>query len=236
MISSIRSRRNISVLEADMPTQQYEELKKEVEEKNRLLVESALRFSGKLDTTYTHCINFEDMDPRLQFEYVVPFCDSQYERKSTIATAGSAILVAKFIEHVFMCKEVSIEELAKLTVEKGYRGYQKQENGTYKSMGCKHLFFDRFLPSLYEDIEVERASDVSQLFDSLWEYKIPVLLVKNSIYKWDYDSEDSHFVALLGYDENGVKLYDPDHIKYYYKPFNEVIPALRAAWIVGLED
>lgn len=238
MISKIL--RTTLVLNADMSKEKYEVFLNEVSEKNKLLAESVKSFNGKIKgKRYLHCIDFQKLDLKLQKEYTdIPFRNPEYDSKSTVASSGCAIIIAKFIETVFDCiPKFSVEELAQLAVMKGYRGYKKQEDGTYIPTGCKHVFFDRFIPSLYDDLHVERASSIDQIFESLWEYKLPVLLVSNNIYKCDPKNIDSHFVVLLGYEEGkGVTLFDPEQSNYYRKPFEEVIPALRVGWIVDFCD
>ena len=89
--------------------------------------------------------------PAIHVDTHVPFRMEEYgDTQNTVATSGCGILIAKFLERTYNSKlNVSVEELAKLAVMKGYRGYRKKEDGTYAPMGMKHVFFERFITSLY---------------------------------------------------------------------------------------
>lgn len=164
----------------------------------------------------------------------IPFRDeSKRDLTSTVASSGCAIIVAKFLERYFDSdKRVSIELLAKLAVEFGYRGYKKQEDGTWRKMGMNHLWFDKFVPRYYT-LKSKRVSDINQVLEALKTKKVPVLLVKNSVYKQDPKNTDSHFVCLLGIDKHGYHLYDPESSKIVRCEFERIHKSIRIGWIIS---
>lgn len=138
-----------AVLAADIPKEEYEVFKVEVERKNKRLLESIKNWKPDQKQIL---INFDlrKIGIKNQSEYKgVPFRIEEYDHKSTVASSGCAVLVAKFLEAFFEPGTyLSVEQLAKLAIDKGYRGYRKNADGTYTPTGCKHVFFDRFIPSL----------------------------------------------------------------------------------------
>lgn len=228
-----------SVLRAEMNEAEYEVFKNTVEKKQKRLLKSLETFKPE---TRKWVVQFkwskEELD--IQSSYCnIPFrMEEKGDFTSTVATSGCAILIAKFFEKIlvqrnnFFQNHYSVEELAKLAVENGYRGY-KMENGVWKPTGMKHVFFDRFIPSLY-GFEVERASSINCIFESLRECGFPVLLLANSIYKENPHNKDSHFVVVCGYDDQKETflLFDPEYSKQIIVPYSQVIPAIRNAWIV----
>ena len=98
----------------------------------------------------------------------IPFRDeSKGDLTSTVASSGCAIVVAKFLEQYFDSdKCVSIELLAELAVDFGYRGYKKQDDGTWRKMGMNHLWFDKFVPRCFT-LKSKRVSDVAQVLEAL---------------------------------------------------------------------
>lgn len=220
-----------STLPANIPEAEYKIMAKKFEEKAKRLVESAKNFKQRNRYFPCHCLNPNAMGMKLQSSYVdVPFRDERYDQKSTVASSGCAILIAQFIGLIFDSKyHYSVEELAAEAIKKGYRGYKKVGE-EYIPMGCKHVFFDRFVPSLYQHIGVKRAASVQELFDGLRFYHIPVILVRNSIYKKDPENTDSHFLVIMGFDENEVTIFDPEYAIFQKRPYAEVVPAIRVAW------
>lgn len=221
------------VLPADMPSYEYDEYKMKADRRNKELVESAKDFVLPNQQIRHCCTGIEGLIPQ-QCYRDVPFRMEEYgDNRSTVASSGCGILVAKFLERIFNNElNISVEELAKLAVEKGYRGYRKEKEGSYTPMGMKHVFFERFIPSLY-GYSVRRAKSVEELLAALWDYEFPVLLLTNKIYKGEENSKDSHFVVMVGYNHKEVFVYDPEHKGILYVQSYKVFPGLRAAWIVS---
>lgn len=217
-------------LPANIPKEEYETMQKRFGEMSRRLEESAKAFNQKNRYPACHCLNPQALGMKIQSAYVdVPFRDERFDQKSTVASSGCAILIAKFLGLIFDRKyQYSVEELAKEAVEKGYRGYKKVED-KYIPTGCKHVFFDRFVPSLY-DLCVERVDSVQELFDGLMFYRIPVVLVRNSIYKNDPKNTDSYFLVIMGFDENEVIFFDPEYSTFQRRPYETFVSAIRVAW------
>ena len=221
------------VLPADMPRHEYEVYKKEVERKNKALIEDANNFVLPKQQIIHGCmLPMEDLKPQRCYTHV-PFRMEEYgDTQNTVATSGCGILIAKFLERTYNSKlNVSVEELAKLAVMKGYRGYRKKEDGTYAPMGMKHVFFERFIPSLY-GFSSKRAETVQELMDATWDYTCPVLLLANNIYRNDDKNKDSHFVAMLGFTPNSICVFDPEKERPVYVRTEVIFSALRAAWII----
>lgn len=164
----------------------------------------------------------------------IPFRDeSKGDLTSNVASSGCAIIVAKFLERYFDSdKRVSIELLAKLAGDFGYRGYKKQEDGTWRKMGMNHLWFDKFVPRYYT-LKSQRVSDVTQVLEAIKTRRMPVLLVKNSVYKQEPENKDSHFVCLLGIDKHGYHLYDPESSKIVRCEFERIHKSIRIGWIIS---
>lgn len=162
----------------------------------------------------------------------IPFRDeSKGDKTSTVATSGCAIIVAKFLERYFDCdKSMKIRKLSEMAVELGYRGYKKQEDGTWKKMGMNHLWFDKFVPRFF-GLKSQRISDINQIMSALDEKRVPVLLVRKSIYKQDPENTDSHFVCVLGMDQHGYHLYDPELPELTRCEFERIHNAIRLGWI-----
>ena len=103
--------------------------------------------------------------------------ESKGDKTSTVATSGCAIIVAKFLERYFDCdKAMKIRKLSEMAVELGYRGYKKQEDGTWKKMGMNHLWFDKFVPRFF-GLKSQRIVGINELVGALQEGRVPVLLV-----------------------------------------------------------
>lgn len=162
----------------------------------------------------------------------IPFRDeSKGDKTSTVATSGCAIIVAKFLERYFDCdKSMKIRKLSEMAVELGYRGYKKQEDGTWKKMGMNHLWFDKFVPRFF-GLKSQRISDINQIMSALDEKRVPVLLVRKSVYKQDPENADSHFVCVMGVDQHGYHLYDPELPELTRCEFERIHNAIRLGWI-----
>lgn len=157
--------------------------------------------------------------------------ESKGDKTSTVATSGCAIIVAKFLERYFDCdKSMKIRKLSEMAVELGYRGYKKQEDGTWKKMGMNHLWFDKFVPRFF-GLKSQRISDINQIMSALDEKRVPVLLVRKSVYKQDPENTDSHFVCVLGMDQHGYHLYDPELPELTRCEFERIHNAIRLGWI-----
>ena len=157
--------------------------------------------------------------------------ESKGDKTSTVATSGCAIIVAKFLERYFDCdKAMKIRKLSEMAVELGYRGYKKQEDGTWRKMGMNHLWFDKFVPRFF-GLKSQRISDINQIMSALDEKIVPVLLVRNSVYKQNPENTDSHFVCVLGMDQHGYHLYDPEFPELTRCEFERIHNAIRLGWI-----
>ena len=157
--------------------------------------------------------------------------ESKGDKTSTVATSGCAIIVAKFLERYFDCdKAMKIRKLSEMAVELGYRGYKKQEDGTWKKMGMNHLWFDKFVPRFF-GLKSQRISDINQIMSALDEKIVPVLLVRNSVYKQDLENADSHFVCVMGVDQHGYHIYDPELPELARCEFERIHNAIRLGWI-----
>ena len=157
--------------------------------------------------------------------------ESKGDKTSTVATSGCAIIVAKFLERYFDCdKAMKIRKLSEMAVELGYRGYKKQEDGTWRKMGMNHLWFDKFVPRFF-GLKSQRISDINQIMSALDEKIVPVLLVRNSVYKQNPENTDSHFVCVLGMDQHGYHIYDPELPELARCEFERIHNAIRLGWI-----
>lgn len=157
--------------------------------------------------------------------------ESKGDKTSTVATSGCAIIVAKFLERYFDCdKAMKIRKLSEMAVELGYRGYKKQEDGTWKKMGMNHLWFDKFVPRFF-GLKSQRISDINQIMSALDEKRVPVLLVRKSVYKQDPENADSHFVCVMGVDQHGYHIYDPELPELARCEFERIHNAIRLGWI-----
>ena len=157
--------------------------------------------------------------------------ESKGDKTSTVATSGCAIIVAKFLERYFDCdKSMNIRKLSEMAVELGYRGYKKQEDGTWKKMGMNHLWFDKFVPRFF-GLKSQRISDINQIMSALDEKRVPVLLVRKSVYKQDPENADSHFVCVMGVDQHGYHIYDPELPELARCEFERIHNAIRLGWI-----
>ncbi len=157
--------------------------------------------------------------------------ESKGDKTSTVATSGGAIIVAKFLERYFDCdKAMKIRKLSEMAVELGYRGYKKQEDGTWKKMGMNHLWFDKFVPRFF-GLKSQRISDINQIMSALDEKRVPVLLVRKSVYKQDPENADSHFVCVMGVDQHGYHIYDPELPELARCEFERIHNAIRLGWI-----
>ena len=226
------------LLRASVAPDIYEELKVAWQEEANSLQESLEAWKepegGLLYAATTETAELVKSMPLQSSLTEIPFRDeSKGDLTSTVASSGCAIIVARFLERYFDSdKRVSIEQLAKMAVELGYRGYKKQEDGTWRKMGMSHIWFDKFVPR-YFTLKSKRVSDLAQVLEALKTRKVPVLLVKNSVYKQDSKNTDSHFVCLLGIDKHGYHLYDPESSKIVRCEFERIHKSIRIGWIIS---
>ena len=218
------------------PKEEYDIFNAQTQEKAKKLKESAQNFKKEdiINPFISRRLRYlSDSEILPQGQYTnIPFRVEEYDTKSTIASSGCAILVAKCLEKLFKCEEsFLIEELSETAVKKGYRGYKKNEDGEWIPMGCRHVFFDRFIPSVY-GLEVKRADSIENVLTSLEDDKIPVLLVSNKSYKKDETSIDSHFLILVGYNKNGFFVWDSEEASVIFVEFGRVIDGLKVVWII----
>lgn len=226
------------LLRASVAPDVYEELKKAWQEEANSLQKSLEEWKkpegGLLYAATTETAELVKSMPVQSTLTEIPFRDERKgDTTSTVASSGCAIVVAKFLERYFECeKRISIELLAKLAVDFGYRGYKKQEDGTWRKMGMNHLWFDKFVPRYYT-LKSQRVSDVTQVLEAIKTRRMPVLLVKNSVYKQEPENKDSHFVCLMGIDKHGYHIYDPESSKIVRCEFERIHKSIRIGWIIS---
>lgn len=226
------------VLPANMPEAEYHLFMSQAEKRCKRLLKSIKEYKP-LSRKWVIPLKWDKNVLGVQSQYTdIPFrMEECGDYTSTVATSGCGIGVAKFLE-LFLRqrngveKKYSIAELAEMAIQQGYRGYQKRE-GIWEPTGMKHVFFDRFIPSVY-GFEVERAASIESVLESLKECGFPVLLVSNKVYKNDPENGDSHFLIVCGYDEAKQKflVFDFEYPEQIWIDFSRVLPAIRNAWLV----
>lgn len=228
------------MLQASVGPDIYEELKKAWQEEANSLQKSLEAWKepegGLLYAANIETAELVESMPLQSSLTEIPFRDeSKGDLTSTVASSGCAIVVANFLEQYLYFdsdKRVSIELLAELAVDFGYRGYKKQDDGTWRKMGMNHLWFDKFVPRCFT-LKSKRVSDVAQVLEALKTREVPVLLVKNSVYKQDPENTDSHFVCVLGIDKHGYHLYDPEYSQIIRCEFERIHKSIRIGWIIS---
>lgn len=223
------------LLAANVAPNIYEELKEAWQEEEKSLrksIEKCEKPKGLLYTASPETAELVKYMPVQSSLTQIPFRDeSKGDTSSTIASSGCAILITKFLERYFDCdKKMKIKKLAEIAVEFGYRGYQKQSDGTWKKMGMTHIWFDKFVPRFFW-LKSQRIADINEVIGALQEGRVPVLLVKNSIYKQDPNNSDSHFVCVLGMDQHGYHIYDPELPELTRCEFEKIHNSVRLGWI-----
>lgn len=223
------------LLNANVAPNIYEELKEAWKQESELLRESIEKWEKPKGLLYAASHETAELVKCMPVQSKltkIPFRDeTKGDTTSTVASSGCAIIVAKFLERYFDCdKAMKIRKLAEMAVELGYRGYKKQEDGTWKKMGMNHLWFDKFVPRFF-GLKSQRIADINEMVVALQEGRVPVLLVKNSIYKQDPENTDSHFVCALGMDQHGYHLYDPELPELTRCEFERIHNAIRLGWI-----
>lgn len=108
--------------------------------------------------------------------------------------------------------EVDLKTLAYEIDKKGYYHYDK---GTY------HSLFDHY--------GLRRASNVKEVFDNLQMSKIVTVLVKNSVYYGNSNTE-SHFVNLVGTEGNQF-IVDDSNFGRKASKIETILEATRVAWL-----
>ena len=142
---------------------------------------------------------------------------------ATVASSGGTIIATKFLERYFDSeKRVSIEQLAKLSVE---LGYNKHEDGAY-------IWYDKFLPR-YLGLKSRRIADIKEILEAIKIRRVPVLLLKKSVYKQEQENNDFHFVIILGVDKYGYHIYAPESPKLIRCEFDKIHNAVRVGWIIS---
>lgn len=223
------------LLNANVAPNIYEELKEAWKQESELLRESIEKWEKPKGLLYAASHETAELVKCMPVQSKltkIPFRDeTKGDTTSTVASSGCAIIVAKFLERYFDCdKAMKIRKPAEMAVELGYRGYKKQEDGTWKKMGMNHLWFDKFVPRFF-GLKSQRIADINEMVVALQEGRVPVLLVKNSIYKQDPENTDSHFVCVLGMDQHGYHLYDPELPELTRCEFERIHNAIRLGWI-----
>lgn len=224
------------LLQAKVDPVIYEQLKTLWKEEQDNLLESLKDWRKPQDNleASSDIIELVDGLPIQQYYTEVPFRDeSKGDFTSTVATSGCAILIAKFIERYFLSeKNVLISELAKMAVDYGYRGYKKEVDGTWRKMGMMHIWFDKFVPRFYK-LKSKRLESAYEIEKALLAGELPVVLVKNAIYKEEPNNAESHFIAVLGFTKEGYQLYDPEKVSVIGCKFEKLHRALRMGWIIS---
>ena len=164
----------------------------------------------------------------------IPFRDeAKGDYTSTVASNGGALLVADFIRWYFDCdNNIDIPQMAQLVKELGYLRYKKGSNGSWLNRGVKQIFFDRFVPNFY-NLESVQMSDISDVCFAISEENLPILYVKDEVYLEDEESNESRFIAIVGFDvkENAYFLYDPEYSYIRKEPYTKVNRAIRNGWV-----
>lgn len=224
------------LLQAKVDPVIYEKLKTAWREEQNNLLESLKDWKQPQDNleASSDIIELVDGLPIQQYYTEVPFRDeSKDDFASTVASSGCAILIAKFIERYFLFeKDMLVSELARMAVEYGYRGYKKEADGTWRKMGMRHIWFDKFVPRFYK-LKSKRLESAYEIEKALLAGALPVLLVKNSIYKKESENVESHFVAVLGFTKEGYQLYEPEKVSVITYEFERLHQALRIGWIIS---
>lgn len=222
------------MLEANVAPNIYEELKEAWKQEAELLRESIEKWEkpkGLLYAASPETAGLVRYMPVQSSLTEIPFRDeSKGDTTSTVASSGCAIIVAKFLERYFDCdKNMQIKHLAEMAVECGYCDY-KLVDGVWKKMEMAHIWFDKFVPRFF-GLKSQRISDINQIMFALDEKRVPVLLVRNSVYKQDPENTDSHLVCVLGIDKNGYHLYDPEIPEITRCEFERIHESIRLGWI-----
>ncbi len=184
-----------------------------------------------------HCSEFANIGLKPQSKYTdIPFRAEKYDSTSTVATDGSAIIVAKFLERMYRCEiNASVKELAELAVKKGYRGYKRQADGSYQSKGVRHIFWERFIPSLY-GLESKRALSIRDMLNGLWDYRLSVILMSDEPWENEKENIKSRFILLTGFSPEEIVFFDPQKCMANTMKYTTAIPRMRAAWIIWEEE
>lgn len=226
------------VISAYIPESEYTIYAGFTKKQNERFAESIKNFKAP-NNQVNHCVDFGRRGLKTQEEYTdIPFRMEEYDSEGTVASAGSAIIITKFLEQIFKCNvNASIVELAELAVEKGYRGYKSQPNGTYQSKGVKHVFWEKFIPSLY-GLESKRVLSIRDMMNGLWDNKLSVILLSEKACETEGEAEkfESGFVLLTGYSPEGITFFDPRKCDASFMEYADVLPLMRAAWMIWEES
>lgn len=222
------------LLTAKVAPEIYEELKEAWKAESEMLQESIKNWE-KPNVMYAASPETAELVKYMPMQSAltnIPFRDeSKGDTTSTVASSGCAIIMAKFLERYFDSDNcVRIRQLAAMAVDLGYRGYKKQEDGTWKKMGMSHVWFDKFIPRFFM-LKSQRILDINDVVGALRKGRVPVMLVKNSVYKQDPENTDSHFVCVLGMDQHGYHLYDPEIPELTRCEFERIHKSIRIGWM-----
>ena len=218
--------------EAFMPPEEYEGYREEVETAQQDLEASIPSFNPLQG-------HYENVDFGRNYETQssypdVPFRDeSKGDFTSTVASSGCGLLVTRFIDYFFCIPDgFDVPTFAEKGVELGYRGYKQLPDGKWKKMGLLHAWFDRFVPS-YNGLKCRMLHNINEVNKAIFDQSLPVLLVRCSVNNDSPESTESHFVAVVGSDnDEGVYyLYDPKYDKIREVPYYKVNNAVRKGWI-----
>lgn len=169
--------------------------------------------------------------------YIVPlsqkysrYSSLPYGKISNIKDAGCGILAVEYALRL-LGFNVDFEKLVNETVNKGYRGYIRNDNDEIiEGNGTKY--------SLFNNLAIE-LTNINEIFNYL-EKGCPItILIQNSIYHNDRKRTGSHFITLIGTDRNeDAILMDGNKMENTYNStsaivrmnFRQMLLGLRGAW------
>lgn len=153
-----------------------------------------------------------------------------YGKIGTIGEAGCGVLAVEYALRLFNI-DIDFEALLEECVNKGYRAYIYDENDNIiDGDGTKYTLFD--------NIAIE-LKNMKQIFKYAKKGYPITLLIQNKVYDQNSENEWSHFITLIGFDENenailmdGNKIMDNNKIEdaLVIKPYEEIAPGIRGAW------
>ncbi len=219
-------------LKANMSEEDYKVFKGQCEWKQKSLIDSRRCFEP-LPTSVKNFNTREKVDSQLNYKNV-PFRDeSNGDFISTVASSGSALLVAKFVGRYFDCSQnISIPDLATMALELGYGEDETKSDGSRGRMSINPFFFDRFVPTFY-GLKSRRMTDIFDVTYAIWSGNLPVLIVRSSTYKKKTGIMDNYFIALVGCDvkSESYYVYDPEYSFIRMVPYDQVNKAIRNGWV-----
>lgn len=217
-----------NLLSADMSEEEY----LLYEQKRNSLVSSIQDFEPPLKS-------IRNVDIRMVYDSLpcyqdVPLRDeSKGDLSSTVASSGGALLVAEFIGQYFGCNfEYDIPDMAKKVTSLGYIGYNHNSNGSWENIGIKPVFFDEFVPRFY-GLDSESMVNINDITFGIWYAGLPVLLIRDSIYKGREDSTDTRFIIIVGYEKSKKQylVYDPNYCFIKNVPYDTINNSIYNGWV-----